>query len=127
MLVRHVTDGIIVEPLCLGIDAIRDHPVPLAGDVELRTVGQMPALEKIQSHQRVARLHQRPVHGQVGCRARQRLHVDVDVLGQDRAMSEKLRAPPLGQTLDKVDIVHPFVKAPVGVTTVERELPRHIP
>ena len=126
VLLGQVADTIIVQLLRPGIHAVGDRPVPLAGDVKLRTVGQVTTLEEVQPHQRVPWLHQCPVGGQVGRRAGERLDVDVDMLGAKSTMGKELGATPLGQALDKVDIVHSLVKAPVGVAAVESQLPGHV-
>jgi len=55
------------------------------------------------------------------------LDVDVDVLRADGVVGEDLGAPPLGQALDEVHIVHPLVETPVGVAAVIGQLPRHVP
>ena len=66
VLTGQIADTVIVQSLRLGAHTVGDHFVSLAGDVELGAVGQVAALEKVQPHQRVSRLHQCPVDGQVG-------------------------------------------------------------
>ena len=56
-------------------DAVGDRLEPLAGDVDLRAVGEMAAGGEVEAHERVARLQQRKEDALVGLAAGIRLHV----------------------------------------------------
>jgi len=126
MLQRQIADRVIVEPLRLRVDPIRDHAITLTRYVELGTVGEVTTLVEVQAHQRVSRFHQRPVHTQVSRGAGKRLDVHVDVLWAYRAVREDLGASPLSQRLHQVHVVLALVKPTVGVASVEGELPWHV-
>ena len=68
---------LVVDPLIVFADAIRDDVVQLAGEVERMTVGQVSAMRQVHAEHRVSRLHGGEVDRHVGLRARVRLHVGV--------------------------------------------------
>jgi hypothetical protein len=63
---RLVHDAVVVEP-ALAVHTVGHNPVATARDVELAAVGEVPALEQVHAHQRIACLHEGIVDGQIGC------------------------------------------------------------
>ena len=77
-----VAHHVEVDPLARTVrrgrgDAVGDEAVELAGDRHGRAVGEVTALVEAHGQDRVAGLDERQVGGQVGVRARVRLHVGV--------------------------------------------------
>ena len=83
----------------------------------------MAPLEEVHAHEGVARLHQRFQNGEVAGRARQRLHVDVNLLGWDSVGGEESRGSPLCQALDKVYIINALLEPSVRIAPVVDQLP----
>ena len=91
-----VADLVVVEALVALGHAVGDEPVELPADVDRRAVGEVAALVEAHAQDRVARLEQGQVDGQVGVGAGVGLHVGV--LGAEQGL-----APLAGQLLDLVD------------------------
>ena len=64
-----------VDPVVVAAHAIRHHLEPLAGHVDGRAVGQVPAGGEVEPHEGVAGRHQRHEGGGVGGGAGVRLHI----------------------------------------------------
>ena len=118
---RLVHDAVIVQP-SVAIYTIGHHLVALARDIELAAMGQVTTLKEIHAHQCVTSLHESIIDRQVGGRARQSLDIDIDIARSRSGVGEQGGAPALGQCLHKVDIVGPFVEAPVGVASIVGQL-----
>ncbi len=113
---------VVIQPLGGFAHPVGNHFVALAGDVEFATVGQVSALEEVQSHQGIPRLQEGVVHGHVGRGTGKGLHVDVDILGAHPFVGEAGRTAPLSQSLYEVHVVYALVETAVGVATVVSEL-----
>ena len=108
-----VANHVEVDPFAGAVGRRRCHPVgdesvQLARDADRRAMGEVPALVEAHGEDRVARLDERQVGGQVRVRAGVRL--DVGVLGP-----EQLRRPSPGEVLDLVGDDVPAVVAPPWV------------
>ena len=101
---RQRADLVEVDDLGVGAHVVRDHVVRAPGVVDAEPVREMAAVGELHGHHRVARLEQREQGGEVGGRARVRLHVGV--LG-----AEDLLAAVDGELLDLVDDVAAAVVA----------------
>jgi hypothetical protein len=77
VLVRELLQLLVVDPLVVFADAVRNDLVQLAREVERMTVGEMAAVREVHAEDGVAGLQQREVHRHVGLSARVRLHVGV--------------------------------------------------
>ena len=110
---RLVRDGqffdlVVVDALGLAVDAVGDHVVELAGEVQRVTVGQVAAVVETHGQHRVARLAQRRVDGLIRAAAGVGLHV-----GGFRA--EELLYPFDGDGLHLVDVGAAVVVALAGI------------
>ena len=74
---REPLEFLVVDPLIVFANAVRDDVVQLAGEVERVAVREVSAVRQVHPQHRVARLHAGEVHRHVGLRARVRLHVGV--------------------------------------------------
>ena len=77
VLVGQPRELVVVDPLVVLANAVRDDRVELAGEIQRMAVRQMPAVREVHAEDGVAGLEQRQIHAHVGLRAGVRLHVGV--------------------------------------------------
>ena len=77
VLVREALELVVVDPLVVFADAVRDDVVELAGEVQRMAVREVAAVREVHAEDGVAGLEQREVDGHVRLRAGVRLHVGV--------------------------------------------------
>ena len=121
---RQVADLVVVQLAGALADAVADHVVVFAREVELAAVGQVAALVQVHAHDRVAHIHDGVVDRQVGRRAGEGLDVDINILVRHALVGEDQRRAALRQRLDEVHVVYALVEAAVGVAAVVGELVR---
>ena len=78
---------LVIDPLVVFSDAVRDDLVELAGEVERVAVREVAAVSEVHAEQRVSRLKQGDEHAHVGLRAGVRL--DVGVLGAEQRLGAR--------------------------------------
>src|SRR5258706_15704226 len=78
----------------------------------------MPAVQQVQAHNCIAGSDQRMIDGVVGRAARERLHVDENLVGGYAVGGEGLGAAPAGQGFDGVGVFDALVVARVGIAPV---------
>jgi hypothetical protein len=105
VLARQLGHRVVVDPLILLGHAVADDPKITAGVIERVSVGQVSAVGQAHAEDRVPRLEERHVHGDVGLRAGVRL--DVGVL-----RPEQLARPLDRQALHSVGVLAAAVIAP---------------
>ena len=105
VLLDHVLHGVIVDTTRLGIDAVGDAVVILAGQADPRAVRQMPAAGEIHAHERITGLEQRGVDLEICLRAGMRL--DICKLRAEQRLGAR--------DGDALDLVHIFAAAVVAV------------
>jgi hypothetical protein len=96
-----------VDPMVVAAHAVGHHLEPLAGDVDGRAMGEMPAGGEVETHEGIARLHQRHEGRRVGRRPGMRLDVR-------ESASEELRHALDGEVFGNVDELAAAVVAPPG-------------
>ena len=69
VLVSQALELVVIDPLVILADAVRDDRVELAGEVEGVAVRQVTAVREVHAEHRLARLQEREVDGHVGLRA----------------------------------------------------------
>src|SRR5690625_6301764 len=106
------THGLHVEAMGLGVDAVGDNVVELAGEVQFHAVGQVTTVGKFQAQEFFARRHQGVQDRSVGLGAG--VGLDVGVLG-----SEESFGAGYGQVLGHVDVL-----AATVVTLADRKSTR---
>ena len=99
---------VVVDVLGVLADAVVHGVEPLAGERDLRAVGQVAAVREAHREDGVARLQEGPVHGDVGARAAVRL--EVGVVGAEQGLG-----PLDAEGLRLVDDLAPAVVAASGV------------
>ena len=75
---------VIVDGLGILPDAVRNKMEVHAGDIDRAAVGQVSAVGKIQSHDRVARLNEGDISGKIGLGAGMRL--DIGMVGAKKLL-----------------------------------------
>ena len=113
---RESFEFLVVDPLIVFPDPVRNDVVQLAGEVERMTVREVATMGQVHAEHRVARLHRSEVHRHVGLCPRVRLHVRV--LG-----SEQLLGSRDGKRLGDIDELAATVVASARVAL--RVLVRH--
>ena len=108
VLVRESLEFLVVDPLIVFADPVRDDVVQLAGEVERMTVREVAAVGQVHAQHRVARLYGGEVHRHVGLRARVRLHVRV--LGAEQLLGSGDR-----ERLGDIHELAPAVIAPARI------------
>ena len=103
-----VADLVQVDPAGVVTHPVLDGVEPLAGRGDRPAVGEVAAHGQRHAHDRVARLGEGQVDGEVGGRARVRLHVGV-------VHAEQRLGPVPGDRLDRVDELLALVVAAAGV------------
>ena len=123
---RQLLHRIVIDLFRHRIDRIMHRIEKLARAVHRRAVRQVPAVQQVQPHDRLPRLHQRMVHRVVRRRPRERLHVHVQVVCRHLLGGKQLCTAPPRQLLRRIGILHPFIIAPVGIAPVMRQPGRKI-
>ena len=119
---RQFANLVVVQLLGGRIDIVRHDLVVLARSVDGRAVREVAARDERQAHHHVAGFDQRFVHGVVGGRARQRLHVDEDARRADGGRGKAFGAAAAGQRFDDVGIFHALVIARIAIAAIVAEL-----
>jgi len=88
VLFRQLLDRVVVKKLGLGIDAIADDIIVDAAAVGGAAMRQVPTVEQIHAHHRLAGLDEGRVDGVVGRRAGERLDVDPQLFRRDGGRGE---------------------------------------
>ena len=101
-------DGIEVDPMGVGRNAVGDRLEPLARQADLHPVRQMSAVSQVESKEGIAWLHRGEKDGRV--RLGPGVRLDVGPLGP-----EQLQDPVDGQPLDSVHELAAAVVPPAGV------------
>src|SRR3990170_3369390 len=84
-------------------------------------MGEVTAVQQIQTHHRIAGLEKSVIDSVVGWSSRQGLNVYVDILGGQPVGGEDLGASSPRKGLDDIGVLDPFVVARVGVSAVFSE------
>ena len=103
-----ICSGGVVVDLFLGVEAVGDDAIQLAGKVDRRAVREVAAHRERHAQDRVAGLQHRGVHRLVRLRAGMRLHV------RPRRAEQLLRALD-GERLGHVDVLAAAVVALAGI------------
>ena len=77
VLARQTVEFVVIDRLGFLAHAVRNELVHLAGKIERMPVREVPAVRQVHAEHGVAQLQRRHVDGNVGLRARMRLHVGV--------------------------------------------------
>ena len=110
-------DLVIVQAFLL-IHGVMHGVEPFAGAVDRGAVREMPAVQQVEAHDRVAQVDQGLIDGVVGRRAGERLHIDVDLVGAEAVGCEGLGGAAAGQRLHHVGVFHALVVARVAGAAV---------
>ncbi|MNZ69786.1 hypothetical protein D3C78_880990 [compost metagenome] len=95
---RQALDFVVVDQAGVGVDAVLHRVVELAGEADLGTVGQVPAVGQAHAQYGIAGLQQGQIDRRVGLAAGVRL--DVGIVG-----AEQLLGALDGQGFDLVDVL----------------------
>ena len=118
-------DLFVVQPLVL-VHGVMDGFEPFPRAVDRRAVREMPAVQKVKSHDGFAQWDQRLVDRVVGRRAGEGLHVDVDLVRSEAVGGERLGSAAAGQCLDHIGVFDALVVARVAIAAIVAQTGRII-
>jgi len=84
--------------------------IALAGEVELAAVRQVASLIEVHAHDGVAFVQQCVIHREVGRRAGEGLHIDINIRRRDALVGQAIRRTPLRERLNEIDVLDALVE-----------------